>query len=212
MKATDSNAGKQRYLTSSVRNQVSDAKKSENKMFLRLLPEIRDIVLLFLRGICDLKNLSLVSKEYRDVLRHHVAHTVRIDEQMLERKDFLTGRRLQDMLTRLQYTKVLRVSVYRHCLPVIFYRTLSRLSNLEELDMCRSTNVVDYDVNALCEVIPASFIKHIQSQFSQYSVDLQQNYSKTWLFEEFVLLPDKAKKQHMKSVHPEVDFQSGKSF
>ena len=119
-------------------------------MFLHLLPEIQKIVLSYC-SVESLKNLALMNTECMEILREYLMHTVRITEEMLDKSDFLTSRRLEEMRKKLKSTKVLRISIYRRCTPDIFYKTIAKLNHLEELDLCRSTNVIDYNVSSLCE-------------------------------------------------------------
>ena len=85
-------------------------------MFLDLLPEVQDIVVSYCT-VEDLRNMALLNREYNYLLNEHLSHTVRITEAMLERKDFLTDRRLHEMRLRLESTKVLRISI---CTDIVY--------------------------------------------------------------------------------------------
>jgi len=103
-------------------------------MFLKLLPELREMVLWYCNGE-DIKNLTCCSREYKDDLKEILWHTVNIPFKQLKENQFKDEKVIED----LKHTKILHIgpefgSVYnllrgsgkfrtvlQHCNPSVIY-------------------------------------------------------------------------------------------
>ena len=91
----------------------------------------------------DLKNLSLVNSYCNSLTKMHLFRAIRITEDNLDDHRLLTDHKVEELTLKLQHTEVIRISAYRSGVPKILCKVVSKLDKLEELDLCRSTNVTD---------------------------------------------------------------------